>query len=133
MRTASKILSIIGGIVNILSGLSLIFTGIMFICLGIPSVQESIYEAIAQAADASDLPVMEYIDVLLPLAILYGILFLFESVIYFVAGGIAIKAGTRGGRGACIAEIVFGILTGGQLLLIVGGVLGAIAAKKAQQ
>ena len=132
MRTASKILSIIGGIVNILSGLSLIFTGIMFICLGIPSVQESIYEAIAQAADASDLPVMEYIDYLLPLALLYGFMMFFYAIIYFVSGGIAIKAGTRGSRGACIAEIVFGVITG-QWLMIVGGVLGAIAAKKAQQ
>ena len=62
--------------------------------------------------------------------VVLGILLIFEAIFALIAGVLGIKGFKEHAKNIYVGNIVFGVLTGLQWLLLAGAVLGLIALKK---
>ena len=113
-RKIGRILLLVGGIFELLTmGLCFLLAIAAFV---VPFVPLGLDEAVQQYVMIG--------------GIAGGVVLLFLAVFCLVAGVLGIKGFKAHEKGNYIGCIVFGILTGWELLLIAGAILGLIALKK---
>lgn len=127
MKNVGRIFSIIGGIFSILSGITVLLSGVLCICLSIPAIKDAVVEyAESIEADVS-FPIMEYLNYMIAGAIVSGVILLVYAVFFFIAGGLSLGCHRKH---SYIATIIFSVLTGFQILMLLGAIFGMIFDKK---
>ena len=119
LRKIGRILLLVGGI------LSLVDTMLVDFLLGVGCIVCA-FVVTPMLVESTGLPDVAWIGIFIGV----GVVLIFEAIFALVAGVLGIKGFKEHAKGVYVGNIVFSVLTGFQLLLLAGAILGLIALKK---
>lgn len=128
MRTASKILLLVGGIVSFVTAFTLFIVSIVFLVCSAPEAKESIVEGINNGTITSSFPgnPVEQAEKIQALFAILGIVFIIWVFLCIANGILALIGRSKQNKPMLIINIVFGILSC-VTINFVGGIFGLIA------
>ena len=127
MKKVSQIFSIIGGVLAILCGVGLVLSSVLMLLLNVPEIKDIFMDTMQKAADASNLPLMDYANYILAGATASAIINFVFAVFCFVAAFFSFSCHKKK---SYVPTIVFGVLAYCQLFVILGAIFGLIFDKK---
>ena len=127
MKSASRILLLISGILSIVAAVLYLIFGILMLAMTGESGKAAMQEAInnGTVTVASGLTQEEAIAALQGMALAVGVVFMFLVVFCIINSVLSFKARNHQTKGLLILNIVFGALSG-VLLNILGGIFGLV-------
>ncbi len=128
MKSASRILLLISGILSIVAAVLYLIFGILMLAMTGESGKAAMQEAInnGTVTVASGLTQEEAIAALQGMALAVGVVFMFLVVFCIINSVLSFKARNHQTKGLLILNIVFGALSG-VLLNILGGIFGLVS------
>lgn len=118
LRKIGRILLLVGGILSLVSVMCTDFL------LGLAAI------IVPAVLNGMGILPAEYQTLAIVGGVVLGVLLIFEAIFALVAGVLGIGGFKKHEKGNYVGNIVFGVLSGFQLLLIAGAILGLIALKK---
>ncbi len=123
MRTASRVLGIVGGVISILLGLFLLMTGVVF---SNPNIWQNIYNPNLTEAGRQILSDTQWISFSATLFIIFGVLSFIAAALGLIGGVIVNKSHLASGVMMIVAAVLslfayFNVLS--MILFLIGGIL----------
>ena len=130
MKTATKVLLIIGGILAILSALSFLAGGIVLVVFSGPQFYDTILKMIQDGTAHSSLPGTpeQQVATIQSAFLIAGIVLLVEVLFLAIQAVIAFMASSRRSNTLYIANIVIGVITL-SVFNLAGGIVGLVQDK----
>ena len=130
MKTATKVLLIIGGILAILSALSFLACGIVLVVFSGPQFYDMILKMIQDGTAHSSLPGTpeQQVATIQSAFLIAGIVLLVEVLFLAIQAVIAFMASSRRSNTLYIANIVIGVITL-SVFNLAGGIVGLVQDK----
>ena len=129
MKFVGRIFSIIGGVLGILSGLALIGAGVCLLLINVPEVKSLFLDAIAFAEDKTNLPLSNYVDLMIAGSIVSAIFEFLYAALCFTGAGLSLSCHKSK---AYIGTIVINVIACFNTFAILGAIFGAIFDKKSE-
>ena len=129
MKFVGRIFSIIGGVLGILSGLALIGAGVCLLLINVPEVKSLFLDAIAFAEDKTNLPLSNYVDLMIAGSIVSAIFQFLYAALCFTGAGLSLSCHKSK---AYIGTIVINVIACFNTFAILGAIFGAIFDKKSE-
>lgn len=125
MRSASRILIIIGAVLAFLSLLGLLITGIVFLVLANPEARQTILDGLSNGSITSSFTgsTEEQAQQIQELFKILGIVFIALSAVYLVSPIVSLIASGKNSKGLYILGLVLSVLAF-DLFLILGNAFG---------
>ena len=133
MEKASRILFLIGGILSfVYAGLFLLFS-IAFIVFSTPAVLGWLMEVIKESGSSISGDAATYSEIAIRASLIASaVAFIFCAGLSIANGILALSTRREPGKGKCICNIVFGLLSGNNVNAA-GGFLGFFALKREEK
>ena len=130
MKTVTKVLLIIGGILAILSALSFLAGGIVLVVFSGPQFYDTILKMIQDGSAHSSLPGTpeQQVATIQSAFLIAGIVLLVEVLFLVIQAAIAFMASSRRSNALYIANIVIGVITL-SVFNLAGGIIGLVQDK----
>lgn len=127
MRSASRILIIIGAVLAFLSLLGLLIAGIVFLVLANPEARQTILDGLSSGAITSSFTgsTEEQAQQIQELFKILGIVFIALSAVYLVSPIVSLIASGKNSKGLYILGLVLSVLAF-DLFLILGNAFGLV-------
>ncbi len=129
MKFVGRIFSIIGGVLGILTGLALIGAGVCLLLINVPEVKSLFLDAIAFAEDKTNLPLSNYVDLMIAGSIVSAIFEFLYAALCFTGAGLSLSCHKSK---AYIGTIVINVIACFNTFAILGAIFGAIFDKKSE-
>ena len=129
MKFVGRIFSIIGGVLGILAGLGLIGAGVCLLLINVPEVKDLFLKAIQFAEDKSNLPLTDYVDLMIAGSIVSAIIEFLYAALCFTGAGLSFSCHKNK---SYIATIVINVIACFNTFAILGAIFGAIFDKKSE-
>ena len=127
MKFVGRIFSIIGGVLGILAGLGLIGCGVCLLLINVPEVKNLFLDAIQFVEDKSNVPLTNYVDLMIAGSIVSAIFQFLFAALCFVGAGLSLSCHKSKNY---IATIVINVIAYFETFAILGAIFGAIFDKK---
>ena len=129
MKNVGRIFSIIGGVVGIVTGFSLVVCGVCFLLLNVPEVKNAFLDAIQMLQDKTNVPFMNYVDLMMASVIVSAVFLFIYAALSFVGAGLSFACHKNK---TYIPSIVLNVLACFNTFAILGAIFGCIFDKKAE-
>ena len=129
MKFVGRIFSIIGGVIGILVGLGLIGAGVCLLLINVPEVKDLFLKGIQFAEDKTNIPLTDYVDLMIAGSIISAIVEFIYAAICFTGAGLSFSCHKNK---AYIATIVLNVIGCFNTFAILGAIFGAIFDKKSE-